>query len=130
MKHTLGTASKATGKAKSTILRAIKSGTMSATKSLNGSYQIDPAELHRVFDPICSTQRSDTATEPPSESVELLRLRLEILEQERDRERAQLEATVADLRQRLDVSESRLSGLLTDQRAKKTSWLPWRRRSS
>lgn len=54
---TLGTAAKATGKSKSTILRAIKSGRMSATKNaakLN-EYNIDPAELFRVFDPLRET---------------------------------------------------------------------------
>ena len=49
MRYTLGTAAKATGKAKSTILRAVKSGAVSATKAHDGSYEIEPSELHRVF---------------------------------------------------------------------------------
>jgi hypothetical protein len=46
---TLGTASQATGCAKSTILRAIKSGRISATRAETGEWSIDPAELFRVF---------------------------------------------------------------------------------
>ena len=46
---TLGTASQATGRAKSTILRAIKSGRISATRAETGEWSIDPAELFRVF---------------------------------------------------------------------------------
>jgi hypothetical protein len=49
MHYTLGSAAKATGKSKPTIQRAIKSGKMSAIKNEDGSYIIDPAELHRVF---------------------------------------------------------------------------------
>ena len=51
MSYTLGTAAKATGKSKATISRAIRSGRISAKKTKGGSYEIDPAELHRVFHP-------------------------------------------------------------------------------
>jgi hypothetical protein len=46
---TLGTASRATACAKSTILRAIKAGRISATRDDLGQWQIDPTELFRVF---------------------------------------------------------------------------------
>ena len=46
---TLGTASQATGCAKSTILRAIKAGRLSATRDDIGQWAIDPSELFRVF---------------------------------------------------------------------------------
>jgi hypothetical protein len=47
---TLGTASQATGCAKSTILRAIRAGRVSATRENGtGQWSIDPAELFRVF---------------------------------------------------------------------------------
>ena len=52
MKHSLGTAAIATGKSKTTIHRAIKSGKLSAFKNDDGTFEIDPAELHRVFDPV------------------------------------------------------------------------------
>ena len=48
---TLGQAAKASGKAKVTLARAIKSGRFSASRTEDGSYVIDPAELHRVYPP-------------------------------------------------------------------------------
>jgi excisionase family DNA binding protein len=46
---TLGEASRLTGLGKTTIQRSIKAGRLSATRTEFGSYQIDPAELHRVY---------------------------------------------------------------------------------
>jgi hypothetical protein len=50
MKHSLGTAAIATGKSKTTIHRAIKSGKLSAFKNDDGTFEIDPAELHTIYD--------------------------------------------------------------------------------
>jgi polyhydroxyalkanoate synthesis regulator phasin len=125
MRYTLGTAAKATGKAKSTILRAIKSGTISANKAYDGSYEIEPAELHRVFEPNGSQQATSNDTQPPEEQSATLRLRLEILETERQRERDQMQATIDDLRARLDRSEDRISALLAAPPAPKRWWI-WR----
>ena len=49
MTYNLGTASRATGKSKSTILRAIRNGKVSAEKDVHGQWTIEPAELHRVY---------------------------------------------------------------------------------
>ena len=54
MKYTAGEAASATGLNTATITRAIKKGRISANKLENGAWQIDPAELHRVFPPIAS----------------------------------------------------------------------------
>ena len=54
--HTLGTAAKATGLNKSTVLRAIKSGKISAAKNEHGEWQVDPAELHRVYPPVADAR--------------------------------------------------------------------------
>lgn len=45
-------AATATGTAKSTIFRAIKSGRISATRTESGGYEIDPSELTRVYGPL------------------------------------------------------------------------------
>lgn len=45
----LNQAAKICGRAKSTVLEAIKSGRLSAPKDDRGRYQIDASELHRVF---------------------------------------------------------------------------------
>jgi predicted DNA-binding protein (UPF0251 family) len=45
----LSEAATAAGIAKSTIWRAIKTGRISATRTHTGTYEVDPAELFRVF---------------------------------------------------------------------------------
>jgi hypothetical protein len=52
--YTLGTASQATGCAKSTILRAIKAGRISAVRDDLGQWQIEPAQLFHVFPTLAS----------------------------------------------------------------------------
>lgn len=52
-------AATAAGTSKSTILRAIQSGRMSAPRTDDGGYAIDPAELFRVYPP--KSADSDTA---------------------------------------------------------------------
>ena len=49
MKHTLNAAAKLSGRAKSTISKAIKDGRLSAEKNESGGFEIDGAELSRVF---------------------------------------------------------------------------------
>ena len=51
MAYNLATAALATGVNKSTILRAIKAGRLSATRDETG-WTIEVAELHRVFAPL------------------------------------------------------------------------------
>jgi len=134
MSYTLGEAAKATGRSKATIHRAIQSHKISAAKDEStGSWLIEAAELHRVFPPVSSEQqqnsdmrRSETADETA------LRLRLDELRQERDRERADKDAVIDDLRRRLDASDeerrkaqAQLTALLTDHREpSRRSW--WR----
>jgi len=49
MKYSASQAAKATGKSVPTITRAIKKGAITAVKLDGGGYEIEPAELHRVF---------------------------------------------------------------------------------
>lgn len=81
MPYTLGEAAKATGKSKPTISRAIKSGKITAEKKDDGSYIIQPAELHRVF-PVLPSASNDTSTVKQSvtpESDALLQQEIEHL---------------------------------------------------
>ena len=64
---TLGTASQATGCAKSTILRAIKAGRISATRDDLGQWAIDPSELFRVFPALALPATAETAQRPQIE---------------------------------------------------------------
>lgn len=52
MKYTAGQAAKAAGVSKATITRALQSGKISGVKDDNGTWSIEPAELHRVFPPV------------------------------------------------------------------------------
>lgn len=128
MSYTLGTASKATGKSKPTIQRAIKNGKISASKSGDGSYLIDPAELHRVFPPVTGygNDSSNVKQSVTPENNGVLRGEIERLQEERERERQQLQETITDLRRRLDEEAAerrkaadeirRLTLMITDQR--------------
>ena len=62
----LGTAAKMAGTSKTSINRAIKSGKLSATRRDDGSYEIDPSELARVYD---VTPATGTATGTVVQSV-------------------------------------------------------------
>src|SRR4051794_2873521 len=54
MPYSLKQAADATGRTKPTILRAIQTGKISAKKSKMGAWEIEPAELHRVYPPIAA----------------------------------------------------------------------------
>lgn len=99
MKYTLGTAAKATGKSRTTILRAIESGRISAQKNDIGHYQIDPAELHRVFppkeqgnNPRNSKMERDATQDATGVTVNenvVLRKEIELLREQLEREKEQ-----------------------------------------
>lgn len=113
--YNLESAGKATGKAKNTIRAAIVNGRLSAKQTPTGRWEIDPAELHRVYPPIKKTRKRGGTAQ--SEALEITAV-LEVLKEERQREREQYESTVHDLRHRLDrESEERikLTQLLTHQ---------------
>jgi len=126
---TLGEASKATGKVKSTILRAIKEGKISAAKNENGEWQIEPAELFRVFPPATGETVSETvasnATQPhetPNETgglgaeLKLLRERMQMVGQMHEKELALLNDRIEELRQdREDLRHERDKLLTTLQ---------------
>lgn len=122
MSYTLGEAAKAVGKSKTTLHRAIKSGAISAHKSPNGSYSIDPSELHRVFQPVPRVTGTEPShrndTKQQSNTLETLRLQLELQEKERERERALLQETIADLREDRDRWRQQATALLEDKRPK------------
>ena len=49
MVYGIGEAARATGKSRSTLLRAIRASKVSAEKDAYGQWLVDPAELHRVY---------------------------------------------------------------------------------
>ncbi len=134
----LGEAAKVTGRGKATISNAIKTGRLSVHDRDGDRYRIAAAELFRVFPP----SGDKNGTDEPDRTPELngpnaaLGREVELLREERERERQQLQAVVDDLRRRLDEAERerrdkdrQLTALLTDQRAKADAGQrPWWRR--
>jgi hypothetical protein len=120
MAYTLGQAAKATGKTKTTIAKSIENGRISAQKNEFGQYQIEPAELHRVYPPRPvekTPQVDDTRPHKDPEILhenERLRAAVEVLKKERDR----LEADLTDARHERDEwrEEAKAVKLLVDQR--------------
>jgi hypothetical protein len=104
MSYTLAAAATATGVNKTTILRAIKSSKISGSKDEHGYWQIDPAELHRVYPPIAGPSASQGAA----------------------RRDAAFEAVAAaELQFRVALAERRLSDLnadLDDMRSQRNAW--------
>jgi hypothetical protein len=101
----LSEAAKQTCQSKSTIWRAIKAGRISATRTDTGEFQIDPAELFRVYPIETAAERADpvsvkrdamaeTATETPTETV--LRAEIDALRQVGELLRSQLDDVKAD----------------------------------
>jgi hypothetical protein len=106
MTITLGEASRQTGKTKSTILKALKTGRLSGTKDDKGEWEIDPAELFRVYAPASSPANG------PAPEANALAVEIGIM-----RERcSQLETQLADIRQDRDHWRQQATALLTDQR--------------
>lgn len=101
---TLGQAAKEVGKSKGTLSKAVKDGKLSvAKKDENGSFQIDPAELFRVFpkqeerNRTGSNEQDATPISPKNSDIEQGNGSLE---------RAYV-STIEDLRRRLDDAERR-----------------------
>jgi hypothetical protein len=54
--YNLATAAAAVGRNKNAILRAIQTGKISVTQDANGEIQIDPADLHRIYPPLRTSE--------------------------------------------------------------------------
>lgn len=103
---TLGTAAKHVGKSKPTISKAIKDGKLSATK-VNGVYQIDPSELDRSFPRNSPSEAQTAPLRASSGSIDVA------LAEQRN---AHLEATVEELKARLDDMKAERDQALQDAR--------------
>lgn len=92
------------GTSKSTILRAIQAGRLSATRTDDGGWDIQPAELFRVYDP--KPQRS-TDPEPVQDAPpELFQLKIK---------QAELEANIKALQEILAAERERATELKQDR---------------
>jgi hypothetical protein len=88
MSYTLAAAATATGLSKTTILKAIKNGTIIGTKDELGEWHVEPADLH-LLDP---NGADGDAALPEGTDVEALGAQIEaLLRQAGDRLRRQLD---------------------------------------
>ena len=117
MVYTLGEAAKVTGKSKATISKAIKRGSISAAKNDKGAFEIDPAELHRVYPINVDNEQNETPklTQISSENEGLIRELQARLEAAQER-LSDKEAVITDLREDRDKWRQQATTLLTDQR--------------
>lgn len=130
-KLSLNKAAKEASVAKSTLLEALNSGRMSAEKNEKGHWQIDPAELFRVFPKSSSTEQEKpkpTPVENPQKTsqnsaleveVKMLREQIDRMDTERARERAQFTDQIEALREqaeRQSADHRQALAALTDQR--------------
>lgn len=126
------------GTTKPTILKHMAKGRVSGEKDEHGQWWFDLAELVRAYGEPGSRNGSGNTSlnnRNPSEftgetlpetaalvaDLAATKARLELVEQERERERRDKDGTIADLRARLDHEADerrRLTTLLTDQRPK------------
>src|SRR5215207_5229478 len=107
---TLGEASRETGKSKGTLSNAIKTGRLSVHEKTEHGYRIAAAELFRVFPPNASNSSEYGLAEQEQTSGlkslnRVLEREIEILREERERERRQFQDTISDLRERLDRAD-------------------------
>lgn len=114
--YNLVSAAAATGKTKSTILKAIKTGRISANRDDLGGWAIDPAELHRVY-PLVSEKPSSEPrdTGETANEIEVLKARLEAKDEQLRQigdERDHLRDLLADANRRVDAKDAQIAALL------------------
>lgn len=131
----MGQAAHAAKVSKTTIRRAIENGRLSASRQDDGSYAIDPAELHRVF-PLSSDASGTVARSVTANDTGALQVEVEML-----RERlAEKDGVIADLREDRDhwrAQAEQATRLLTDQRPaaqpdvrRRRRWWPFGKQAS
>lgn len=115
MKYTAGEAATATGLNTATITRAIKKGRISATKSDTGAWQIDPAELHRVFPPLAGKALPQSGMQGDARGVQ---------EESKSANNA-LQGELETMRERLSAAEQRaaVAEALAEERGKRLDQL-------
>lgn len=124
----LNQAAKTCKKSKAALLDAIRSGRLSAKQNDLKIWEIDPAELFRVYpfeietdqptNKVTKQQNRNQPDENQQLTNDLFNEILEKIEKEKTREREQMQATIDDLRKRLDEEaeeRKKLTRLLTHQ---------------
>ena len=101
---TMGQAAIDAGVSKATLSRAIKSGKVSAKKNENGGWDIDPAELFRVYPP---RNTSNSSSNPSMKQT--------VTPVEPANETAALQAQIDGLKAQVDLMRESLDDLKTQR---------------
>ena len=125
-KLSLNKAAKEVGKAKATLLDAIRNGHLTAPKNSLGNYEIDPSELFRVY--------PKTVIHDSKQSEKLLQVKLEAAEKRIE----ELTKDKEDWRKLANILSTNQALLLTDQtekskieqapetkKSEKRTWYDW-----
>ena len=119
---------------RSTVLRKIKAGKLSAQKDEDGEWRIDPAEFYRVYPkraapppdagnsahPNQNNAAQQSAIADTGETLALIRQMIDAAHAAKTQEIRRLEETIEDLRNRLDTESAQnraLTQMITDGRA-------------
>lgn len=103
-------AAEETGKSKSTIFRACKSGRVSYAREEDGTFAIEAAELFRVFPPLSGAQRDDAVQDAPDDAV-----RNAPATAENNGMSKALQTQIEALREMLDDKNRQIEDLRTDR---------------
>jgi septal ring factor EnvC (AmiA/AmiB activator) len=137
MPYNLVEAGKAIGMGKSSVLRAIRKGVISASRDpVTGGWAIEPAELHRAFPAVANGTAQNQGETIETDVMRELRARLDDTQRTTEDLRRRLDRSDEErgrLQHQLAAAQERIAALLTDQRAPAAAvtprrWrLPWRR---
>jgi len=105
-------AAKEAGVAKKTLLEAMTSGRLSAGKNDKGHWEIDPAELFRVFPKTGGAGEAKTVSHPPQKTSENNPLEVEVATlreqlKSAETEKGYLNEKIEDLRARAERAEKK-----------------------
>jgi GTP cyclohydrolase II len=114
-KYSITAAHRITGKSRTTIQKHLKQGRLSATEGPDGAKLIDASELIRVYGDECDFSREEGAPTPEQHRPDVtssvrtdlhsLKEKLDILQEERRREREQLQSQIEHLQEALKLAQ-------------------------
>ncbi len=125
---TIGQASKETGKAKSTIKKAIDNGELSVAEKTSRGFKIEASELFRVF-PRKTAERSENAPNGQADTTNdrienaVLKVRLELA----DQRYADAQGVIDELRADRDEWRIQFKSLISDKTEKTRKKWFWQR---
>lgn len=113
MQLTLTEAADETGKSKSTLLRAISSGRLSASRNEQGDYRVDPSELFRVYPPASGTSEQSNS-DAQSGNTEMVADLLEMVKI-KDTELSNIRSELDETKERLDEHREAARALMSPE---------------